>query len=110
MEEWLINKKMSLSDLFFEIGNVIKNYEESSYVKEEIKVNDELYSINQIIELYPLLSKHILTNAINNGELKVTWLGNKRYFNLNDINEYLKLKQETVHNSVPETLESWRNR
>jgi len=101
---------MSLSDLFFEIGNVIKNYEESSYVKEEIKVNDELYSINQIIELYPLLSKHILTNAINNGELKVTWLGNKRYFNLNDINEYLKLKQETVHNSVPETLESWRNR
>jgi len=101
---------MSLSDLFFEIGNVIKNYEESSYVKEEIKVNDELYSINQIIELYPLLSKHILTNAINNGELKVTWLGNKRYFNLNDINEYLKLKQETVHNTVPETLESWRNR
>jgi len=101
---------MSLSDLFFEIANVIKNYEENSYVKEEIKVNDELYSINQIIELYPLLSKHILTNAINNGELKVTWLGNKRYFNLNDINEYLKLKQETVHNSVPETLESWRNR
>jgi len=101
---------MSLSDLFFEIANVIKNYEENSYVKEEIKVNDELYSINQIIELYPLLSKHILTNAINNGELKVTWLGNKRYFNLNDINEYLKLKQETVHNTVPETLESWRNR
>lgn len=62
-----------------------------------------------MIDLYPLLSKHILTNAINNGELKVTWIGNKRYFSLSDIDNYLKQKEEKVVNDVPETIESWRN-
>lgn len=57
-----------------------------------------------------MLSKHILTNAINNGELKVTWIGNKRYFTLNDIDSYLSQKQETVVNNLPRQLENWRNK
>ena len=69
-----------------------------------------MYSINQVIQLYPLLSKHLITNAINSGELKVTWIGNKRYFKLNDIDDYLKQKQEKVVNSIPETIQSWRNK
>lgn len=101
---------MSLSDLFFEFGKIIKNYENNISVDlEEEKKNDNLYSINQVINLYPLLSKHILTNAINNGELKVTWIGNKRYFNLNDIDNYLKQKEEKIVNDIPKNIESWRN-
>lgn len=56
-----------------------------------------------------MLSKHILTNAINNGELKVTWIGNKRYFNLTDIDNYLSKKQDKVINDIPKKIESWRN-
>lgn len=101
---------MSLSDLLFEIGNIVKAYEENIIIEKEPKVEEELYSIGQVIQLYPMLSKHILTNAINNDKLKVTWIGNKRYFNLNDIDDYLKLKQEKIINNIPETIESWRNK
>lgn len=101
---------MSLSDLLFEIGNIVKAYEENIIIEKEPKVEEELYSISQVIQLYPMLSKHILTNAINSGKLKVTWIGNKRYFNLNDIDDYLKLKQEKIVNNIPETIESWRNK
>lgn len=100
---------MLLSDLLFEIGKMVKAYEDNTYFIKEEKVEEELYSINQIIQLYPLLSKHLITNAINNGELQVTWIGNKRYFKLNDIDDYLKLKQEKVNNNIPSTIESWRN-
>lgn len=88
---------------------MVKAYEDNTYFIKEEKVEEELYSINQIIQLYPLLSKHLITNAINNGELQVTWIGNKRYFKLNDIDDYLKLKQEKVNNNIPSTIESWRN-
>ncbi|MBE6152767.1 MAG: helix-turn-helix domain-containing protein [Firmicutes bacterium] len=104
------NKKISLSDLFFEIGKLVKAYEDNSSIVKEEKDEEKLYSINQVIQLYPLLSKHLITNAINGGELKVTWIGNKRYFKLNDIDDYLKQKQEKVVNSIPETIQSWRNK
>lgn len=88
---------------------MIKKYEEGTPTKNETKNNEDLYNINQVIEIYPLLSKHLLTNAINNGELKVTWIGNKRYFSLNDIDNYLKAKQEIVKNNAPNIIKSWRN-
>lgn len=99
---------MSLGDLLLEIGKLIKEYEDG--VSIEKTKDEELYSINQVIDLYPILSKHILTNAINNNELKVTWIGNKRYFNLNDIDNYLSKKQDKKVNDIPEKLASWRSK
>lgn len=101
-----------MGDLVLEIGKLIKNYENGNNNDSncDSKKDEDLYSINQVIELYPLLSKHIITNAINNGELKVTWIGNKRYFSLNDIDNYLENKQEQVVNNVPEVINSWRNK
>lgn len=90
-----------------EIGKLIKQYEDGTVIEKTKEEN--LYSINQVIEIYPMLSKHILTNAINNGELKVTWIGNKRYFSLTDIDTYLSKKQEKVINDIPQKIESWRN-
>lgn len=96
-----------MGDLILNIGKLIKQYESGTM---EIKMeNEDLYSINQVIELYPMLSKHILTNAINNGDIKVTWLGNKRYFSLLDVDNYLKEKQKQNRNDIPATIESWRN-
>ncbi len=97
-----------MGDLLLEIGKLVKEYEDG--VSIEKTKEEDLYSINQVIDLYPMLSKHILTNAINNSELKVTWIGNKRYFNLSDIDDYLQKKQDKVVNDIPEKLESWRNK
>ncbi len=97
---------MSLGDLIYEIGKLIKEYENDSPIDDS--KNNDLYSINQIIELYPLLSKHIITNAINDGNIKVTWIGNKRYFKLEDIENYLMTKNEK--NNIPNTIENWRTK
>lgn len=91
-----------MGDLLLEIGKLVKEYEDG--VSVEKTKEEDLYSINQVIDLYPMLSKHILTNAINNSELKVTWIGNKRYFNLSDIDDYLQKKQDKVVNDIPENL------
>ena len=64
--------------MLLEIGKIIKEYENGTTTEPEI-TNNDLYSINQVIELYPILSKHIITNGINDGSLKVTWIGNKRF-------------------------------
>lgn len=103
------NEKLSLGDLILKIGQLIKEYETGT--KNILKDENELYSINEIIELYPLLSKYIITNAINEGTLKVTWVGNKRYFKLEDVEEYLKKQQNNSDNNImiSEQLASWRN-
>ena len=54
--------------------------------------------------MYPLLSKHIITNGINDGLLKVSWIGNKRYFKLDDIEEFIKNKQEKSSNIISKTI------
>lgn len=59
--------------------------------------------------MYPLLSKHIITNGINDGILKVTWIGNKRYFTLDDIENFIKNKQDKSNNIISDTIASWRN-
>lgn len=112
MEERCINnnKNLSLGDLVLNIGKLIKEYEKGiTNEKEEITKNDNLVSINEVIEIYPLLSKHLITNAINNGDLKVTWIGNKRYFRLEDIDSYLKYKEDKNSNNISDTIKSWRN-
>ena len=67
-----------------------------------------MLDINDILDIYPQLSKYIITNAISNGDLKVTWIGNKRYFKLIDIEHYLNNKQEKME-SIADTIKTWRN-
>ncbi len=88
---------------------MIKEYETGATTENDTKEN-ELYSINQVIDMYPLLSKHIITNGINDGNLKVTWIGNKRYFKLEDIEEFIKNKQDKSSNMISTTIASWRNK
>ena len=102
------NKKLSLGDLLCEIGALLKKYENNTTINNSVE--DELYSINDIINLYPILSKHIITNAINNGDINVVWIGNKRYFKLNDIDRFLKEKQNNEEENIQSTLKSWRTK
>ena len=56
-----------------------------------------------------MLSKHIITNGINDKLLKVTWIGNKRYFKLEDIEEFIKNKNNKAEEKVADMIASWRN-
>ena len=92
-----------LSDLFIGIGNLIKSYEnnlELDTVKESKK---ELYSINEIMEIYPKLSKYIITKAINEKLLPVTWIGNERHFYISDIDNFLQASTNKKNN-----ITTWR--
>lgn len=92
-----------LSDLFIGIGNLIKSYEnnlELDIVKESKK---ELYSINEIMEIYPKLSKYIITKAINEKLLPVTWIGNERHFYISDIDNFLQASTNKKNN-----ITTWR--
>lgn len=95
--------------MLLEIGKIIKEYENGTTTEPEI-TNKDLYSINQVIELYPILSKHIITNGINDGSLKVTWIGNKRYFKLEDIDVFIKNNQEKSNSAITSAIASWREK
>lgn len=96
-----------LSDVFLEIGNILKKYEDSSNItKEKEKVNS-IYSINDVITLYPCLSKHIITKHINEGKLPVIRIGNHRYFYKEDIENILQAKPEKIN--ISNKLNTWRN-
>lgn len=92
-----------LSDLFIGIGNLIKSYEnnlELDTVKESKK---ELYSINEIMAIYPKLSKYIITKAINEKLLPVTWIGNERHFYISDVDNFLQASTNKKNN-----ITTWR--
>lgn len=92
----------SLSELFIEIGELIKSYEDNvrlGKVKQDV---EQLYSIGEIIEIYPKLTKHILTKAINSGVLPVTWVGNERCFYLKDVDNYL------ANQTTRQNVTTWR--
>ena len=53
----------SLSDLFFEIANVLKNYEENTKIEKIKNEKDQLYSLSEVSQIYPKLTKYVLKNA-----------------------------------------------
>ena len=83
---------ISIADDYANIGKKIKSYEESQKFNNLKAETEKLYSINEVMNIYPQLSKHILTNAINAGLLSVTKIGIHRHFYIKDIEEYLQSK------------------
>ena len=97
------NEVKTLSALFHKIGDIFEEYERNVKVRKAIAVREELYGINDICKIYPKMTKHIITAAINTGELPVTWIGNERCFYLKDIENYLESK------TIRKDVTAWRN-
>jgi len=80
-----------------------ENQNEIEQVKDEI---EKLYPITQITNMFPHLTKHVLTNGISEGILQVFWVGNHRHFYLKDIHKFQEhLGQK--RNVKPKS--NWRN-
>ena len=55
------------------------------------------------MEIYPKLSKYIITKAINEKLLPVTWIGNERHFYISDIDNFLQASTNKKNN-----ITTWR--
>ncbi len=97
---------MKMSELYFRLAEIFKEYEDSQELLEVKNSLDRPYTIAEIQEIYPQLSKHILSDAISKGLLPVTTIGNSRNFYLKDIEEYLQ-KCTTRNDPLP-NLDSYR--
>ncbi len=86
-----------------EIATIVKKYERDEYFKTEESEDDTLYSLSEILTIYPSLSTYLITKAINEGKLNVKWLGNRRYFYKKDILEFINSSSEKDSNN-------WRTR
>ena len=95
-----------LSDLFIEIGSLIKIYEDSQSINSAKEQTDRLYSINEVTKIYPKLTKYILTKAINDGTLSAIWIGHERHFYAKDIENYLQ--SNTKKKEISNSINSWR--
>lgn len=102
-----INKEIeNLGDIFIEFGSRIKKYQLEVMAEKIKEEKEQLYSITEVEKIYPKLSKYILTKAINEGQLPVTFIGNVRHFYLKDIDAFLERSRQQKLN--PNSFTSWR--
>ncbi len=102
-----MNKEIeNLGDIFIEFGNRIKQYQLDAEMEKIKDEKEQLYSITEVEKIYPKLSKYILTKAINEGKLPVTFIGNVRHFYLKDIDTFLE--NNTQQKLGPNSITSWR--
>ncbi len=77
-----------------ELANIVKKYEDSETINE--KEDKKLYTLNEIIELYPQLSTYLITKAINENKLKVIWIGNRRHFYKKDVESFINSDKKKI--------------
>lgn len=77
-----------------ELANIVKKYEDGETIKE--KEDTKLYTLNEIINMYPSLSTYLITKAINEGKLKVVWIGNRRHFYKKDIESFINSDKKEI--------------
>lgn len=96
----------NLGDIFIEFGNRIKQYQIDTNTEKIKDEKEQLYSIKEVEKIYPMLSKYLLTKAVNEGQLPVTYIGHVRHFCLKDIDDFLE--RNTQKKLSPNSFTSWR--
>lgn len=77
-----------------ELALLVKKYEDGETIKE--KEDTKLYTLNEIINMYPSLSTYLITKAINENKLKVIWIGNRRHFYKKDVESFINSDKKKI--------------
>lgn len=77
-----------------ELAHIVKKYEDGETIKE--KEDTKLYTLNEIINMYPSLSTYLITKAINEDKLKVVWIGNRRHFYKKDVESFINSDKKKI--------------
>ncbi len=82
-------KKMTLE----EIASIfIVEEKPNNQVSDKIESSPSkiLYSINDLLEIYPFFTRYNINKAIQNDGLPFCFIGNKRYFNKEEIDKWIE--------------------
>lgn len=94
-----------LGDLFIEIGNAIKKYENANADSKEKK---KLLKLQEVIKEYPILTTYALNDAVRKGLLPVIKRGKLNFYDSEDIERYLS-SLKCKNNTQTEIIDSKRN-
>lgn len=83
-----------MSEFLMELAILVKKYEDGETIKE--KEDTKLYTLNEIINLYPSLSTYLITKAINENKLKVIWIGNRRHFYKKNVESFINSDKKKI--------------
>mgnify|MGYP001100235928 CR=1 FL=1 len=79
-------KKYSLGELFFEIGCLLKKYEQN--LAEN--TTGKLLKTKQVLEQYPLLTQYGLDQAVKENKIPIIKRGKLNFFDSRDIENYIQ--------------------
>ncbi len=79
-------KKYSLGELFFEIGCLLKKYEQN--LAEN--TTGKLLKTIQVLEQYPLLTQYGLDQAVKENKIPIIKRGKLNFFDSRDIENYIQ--------------------
>lgn len=83
----------SLGDLFFDIGCLLKKYEQT-LAKNNTSGN--LLKTKQVLEQYPLLTQYGLDQAVRENKIPVIKRGKLNFFDSRDIENYIQNQKVTL--------------
>ncbi|MDO5002737.1 MAG: hypothetical protein Q4E39_00715 [bacterium] len=95
------SNKFSLGDLVFEIGCLLKKYEEGL---AENNNNGKLLKTKQVLEQYPLLTQYGLEQAVREDKIPVIKRGKLNFYDSRDIETYIQNQKTSGSNCISEKI------
>ncbi len=80
-------KNYTLGELFFDVGCLIKKYEQSLV---ENNSTGKLLKTKQVLEQYPILTQYGLDQAVRENKIPVIKRGKLNFFDSRDIENYIQ--------------------
>ena len=84
----------TISEIFYLIGDFVKDLEQNSIPKNYTDIDDQLYKIKDIVKLYPILSVYSINKAVNEKKLSYTQIGKTRYYKKQDIEKFISANKK----------------
>ena len=93
-------EKYSLGDLVFDIGCLLKKYEQTLADNSTGK----LLKTKQVLEQYPLLTQYGLDQAVRENKLPVIKRGKLNFFDSRDIENYIQSQKVVSNEGISEKI------
>lgn len=95
------SNNFSLGELVFEIGCLLKKYEQSV---AENSSNGKLLKTKQVLEQYPLLTQYGLEQAVKEDKIPVIKRGKLNFYDSRDIEAYIQNQKTNGSNCTSEKI------
>lgn len=94
-------KNYSLAELVFDIGCLLKKYEQSVVDNNS---NRKLLKTKQVLEEYPILTQYGLEQAVRENKIPVVKRGKLNFYDSRDIENYIQNQKVSGSNCISEKI------